>query len=646
MTELDKRRELKGPWLVITGLVAVAASLFHLHAASGGQLFALTHRAIHLAFIGFLGFLYYPFSPKKKEGAPPAHDIFLSLLVVGLCIYLIMSIDQLVYRAGEPIRTDWIFGILMTLLVLELTRRVVGNPLAIIAGMFLVYAYFGPFMPGVLIHKGYSLERIFSYLYMTLNGIFGIPLGVSAEFIFLFILFGTFLDKSGAGKYFIDLAFALTGWSRGGPAKAAIVASGMLGSISGSSVANAVTSGAFTIPLMKKVKYSSAFSAGVEAAASTGGQIMPPIMGAAAFIMAEFLGVPFVDIAKAALVPAVLYFASLIMMTHFRAGRLGLKPVDRDEVPDFWPTFRRGLHLTTPLVVLIVMIFQGFSPQRAVFYAILLMILIMLLESGYKRLVQEGISLNSIKVVFLNTGKAVIDAFIEGAKKAIQVAVACACAGIIVGTVTMTGLGLKMAGYIEIYSQGVLFYGLVLTMMASLLLGIGLPTTAKYIVLATLVAPALMRLDVSSTIGAHLFILYFATDADITPPVSLTAYATAGLAGAEPLKTSIEAFKLGLSAYLIPFIFIYNPALILMGDVSFIILALVTATIGIVALSAAIQGFMVNSLNLLERVFLAGGAISIMYPGLTSDFIGLAVLAAVFVFHRKVSIGERASETA
>ena len=637
LTELDKRRDLKGIFFLIASAVAVAAAIFHLYTAAGGQLFALTHRAIHLSFIGFLGYLYYPATKHDKDRLP-VYDLCLSLMVVGLCIYLILSIDQLVYRAGEPILRDWIFGIMMVLLVLELTRRVVGSALAMIAGIFLVYAYLGPFMPGILIHKGYSLERIFSYLFMSLNGLFGIPLGVSAEFIFLFILFGAFLEKSGAGKYFIDLAYALTGWSRGGPAKAAIIASGMLGSISGSSVANAVTSGAFTIPLMKKVKYSAAFSAGVEAAASTGGQIMPPIMGAAAFIMAEFLGVPFVDIALAALVPAILYFISLIMMTHFRAGRLGLKPIGKDEVPSFWPTFIRGVHLTIPLVILIVMILQGYSPQRAVFYAIILMVLIMLLESAYIRLVkEEKRSLADLKHVLMQTGGSIYEAFQEGTKKAIQVAIACACAGIIVGTITMTGLGLKLAGYIEIFSQGVLFYGLVLTMIASLILGIGLPTTAKYIVLATLVAPALMRLDVSSAIGAHLFILYFAIYADITPPVSLTAYATAGLAGAEPLKASIEAFKLGLCGYLIPFIFIYNPTLILMGEPFYIILALITATVGIISLAAAIQGYLVHNLGILERFLFAGGALFNIYPGITSDAVGIGVLAIAFFIHWNIN---------
>lgn len=627
--ELHKKRELRGTIFIITTMVAVIASLFHLYTAYEGQLFALTQRAIHLAFLSFMGFLHYPSSPKKKERVT-IPDYFISLLSVGLCVYLIVNIDQLVYRAGEPVLTDWVLGIMMVLLVLELTRRAVGNALAFIAAVSLVYAYFGPYMPGILIHKGYSLERIFSYMFMSQNGIFGIPLGVSAEFIFLFILFGTFLDKSGAGKYFIDLSYALTGWSRGGPAKASVLASGLLGSISGSSVANAVTSGTFTIPLMKKVGYGSAFSAGVEAAASTGGQIMPPIMGAAAFIMAEFLGVPFVDIARAALVPAVLYFFSLIAMTHFRAGRLDIKPIDKSEVPPFFSTFIGGIHLLIPLAILIIMLFQGFSPQRAVFFAIVLIIIIMFLENLYSRYFKEkGRSISDLKEVFVNITKLVIEAFREGTLKSIQVAIACAAAGIIVGTVTMTGLGLKLSGYIELYAQGVLLYGLVLTMVTSLILGIGLPTTAKYIVLATLVAPALVRLDVSSVIGAHLFILYFATDADITPPVSLTAYATAGLAGAEPLKASIEAFKLGLSAYLIPFIFIYNPALIMIGDPLKIVLAIITAIIGIISLSASIQGFLITHLKLWEKVLLFAGALAMIYPGIMTDGVGIAVITVV-----------------
>ncbi|MCW3489040.1 TRAP transporter permease [Dethiobacter alkaliphilus] len=633
LNELEKRRELKGWISKVAGAVAILAALFHLYTAGGGQLFALSQRAIHLAFIGFLAFLYYPSAPKQDDRVP-VFDMILSLAVVGLAAYVLLSIDQLGYRAGEPIVTDWVFGIFMTLLVLELTRRVVGNALTLIAAVFLLYAYLGPYMPGVLIHKGYSLERIFSYLYLSLDGIFGIPLGVSADFIFLFILLGTFLDKSGAGQYFIDMAYALTGWSKGGPAKASILASGLLGSITGSSVANAVTTGTFTVPLMKKVKYSSDFAAGVVAAASTGGQLMPPIMGAAAFIMAEFLGVAFIEIARAALVPAVMYFLSLILMTHFRAGRLGLKPIPKDEVPDFWPTFKSGVHLLLPLVALVVLLVQGASPQRSVFTAIVLMVPVILLERLYISFIkEEKRSANDVKETLQGVGGKVIDSFKEGTVKAIQVAVACACAGIIVGTVTMTGLGLKLAGYIELYAAGVLLYGLLLTMIASLVLGIGLPTTAKYIVLATLVAPALERMDVGSIIGAHLFILYFATDADITPPVSLTAYATAGLAGAEPLKASIEAFKLGLSAYLIPFMFIYDPALILEGDPLFITVALVTAVVGIIAFSASIQGFFLDNLNILERLLFAAGALSLIYPGLLTDGVGVAILGVIFGFH-------------
>lgn len=631
--ETENKRNLKGSLLVIANIVAVAASIFHLYSAYAGQLFALTHRSIHLAFIMFLGYIYFCFS-RKQSGKVPKIDIALSILSVLMCVYVIVNVNQLVYRAGEPILMDWIFGIITVLLVLELTRRVVGDALAIIAVIFLIYAYFGPYMPGIFIHSGYSPERIFSYLYMSLDGIFGVPIGVSADFIFLFILFGTFLEKSGAGRYFIDLAFALTGKSRGGPAKASVLASGLLGSISGSSVANAVTSGTFTLPLMKKVGYSSHFSAGVEAAASTGGQLMPPIMGAAAFIMAEFIGVEFSSIALAALVPAILYFVSLIAMVHFRAGRMGLEPTE--DSPDFFPTFIKGIHLLTPLVLLIAMLFMGFSPQRAIAYAIGLIIIVMVAENIYKYFFKKEDKTSKQFYTAVKTSViSIFEGFRDGAVKSVQVAIACACAGIIVGVVTMSGLGLKLAGYIEVFSGGVLIYGLVITMFSSLILGIGLPTTAKYIVLATIVGPALTRMGVSSVIAAHLFILYFATDADITPPVSLTAYATAGIAGAKPILASVEAFKLGLSAYLIPFVFIYNSGLILQGEIHNIILTIITALIGIIALSSAIQGFLFDRLRVWTRLLIGFIAVVLVVPNIYTDLIGISLLALILFLQRK-----------
>ncbi|MDP3057966.1 MAG: TRAP transporter permease, partial [bacterium] len=498
-----------------------------------------------LMFVFVLGFLLYPRSKKITSNTLPWYDAILAGLGVSVGAYLLYNYKALIYRAGLPNTADYIMGILAILLVLEVTRRTIGPELPIVAIVFMFYAYYGPYFPGALVHKGNSLKAIVDHLYTTLEGIFGTPIGVSSTFVFLFILYGSFLEKTGVGQMFIDLAFAATGHMKGGPAKTAVLASGLMGSISGSSVANTVTTGAFTIPAMKKVGYDKDFAGAVEAAASTGGQIMPPVMGAAAFIMAEMTGIPYFEIVKAAAIPAILYYLAVATMVHLEAVKTGLVGIPKHLLPKASDTLRRGWHLLIPLVAIVYFLMSGLTPFRAAFLSIISAIL----ASSLKK--ETRISVRDF-----------FKALENGARGAIGVAAACACAGLVVGVVTLTGLGLKFAALISGLAAGNLLLTLFLTMIASIIMGMGLPTTAKYIILAAMAAPVIVKLGVP-LISAHLFILYFGVVADITPPVALAAYAGAGIAGGSAMKTGFKAVKLASAAFLIPYIFVINPALIL-----------------------------------------------------------------------------------
>ena len=486
-------------------------------------------------------------------------------------------------------------------------------------------------MPGLLAHRGFSLERIVSHMYLGLEGIMGIPLGVSATFVFMFILFGAVLDKTGVGKFFIDVAYAITGHSKSGPAMTAVVASGFMGSISGSSVANTVTTGAFTIPLMKKTGYKPYFAGAVEAAASTGGQIMPPVMGAAAFIMAEFTGIAYNKIIIAAAIPALLYYFAVGTMVHLEASKLGLKGLPRDQLPKISRIMKKDGYMILPLVAIVFFLLAGYTPLKSAFYAIVFSIVIAVLVSLIKHNHSFGI-------------KEFLGALESGAKSAVGVACACACAGMIVGVVTLTGLGLRIAELIVSIAGGSLILTLFFTMLASLILGMGLPTTAKYIVLATMAVPALIKLDVN-IMAAHLFILYFGVIADITPPVALAAYAGAGIAGANSMKTGFQAVKLALAAFIVPYIFAMDPTLILVEEVvgttvKFLpvfkaIPVAVSAMIGIVCLAGAVEGYLFDHCKVYERIPLAIAAFLLLKPGTVSDLIGLVVLVGIYFLQKQ-----------
>ena len=616
-------RTLGGGLGRIISLICICFSLFQLYTASFGVFPAQIQRGAHLAFALALIYLLYPATSKGSRSSLPPVDVLLAVLGAGTGLYMVVFYEDIVLRGGLPTGLDLLFAAIAVLLVLEAARRVVGSPISIIAAVFIAYALAGPYIPGMLGHRGFAMRRILSHLYLTTEGILGLPLGVSATFVFLFILFGAFLHKSGLGKFFIDLALAATGHTVGGPAKVAVLASGLFGTISGSSVANVVTTGTFTIPLMKSIGYPPYFAGAVEAAASTGGQLMPPIMGAAAFVMSEFIGVPYVKIAIAAALPAVLYYLAVGLMVHMEALRLGLKGLPRETLPDPKKVLRDGGHLLIPLGVIIYMLVAGYTPLRAALVCIVATVVVAMMRKNTRLKLSD-----------------ITSALEDGARSALGVAAACAAAGIIIGIVTLTGLGLKMANGIILLSGGSFFFTLVFTMVASIILGMGLPTTAKYIILAAMAAPAIQKFGVPP-MAAHMFILYYGIIADLTPPVALAAYAGAGIAGAKPMKTGWTSLRLAIAAFLIPFIFAYNPSLLLINTTaSEVFFVSVTALIGAFCLAVSGAGFWYGKLTVVERAVVFAAALMLIKPGIYTDIAGVILLAADW-FYQKNKFGKK-----
>ena len=638
--EEGNKRKLTGKTALILSLIAITMSIFHLYTAYFGTLLAVKQRSLHLVFVLAMGFMIFPFSSKSKKDKVPFYDYILVALGIIVFGYLIVNYDANIAKGGKAAIEDLILGSMAILLIFEITRRSVGIALPIVAVTFLIYASkLGPFFPGILAHRGYSFDRIISHMFLTTEGILGTPISVSATFVFMFLLFGAFLDKTGVGSFFIDLAYALTGSFSSGPAMTAVVASGLMGSISGSSVANTVTTGAFTIPLMKKMGYKPYYAGAVEATASTGGQIMPPVMGAAAFIMAEFTGISYTKIIASAAIPAILYYLAVGTMVHFEAKKLGLKGIPKSELPHIGKIMKTQGYLLIPLGTIIFFLVAGFTPLFSAFWAIVVSAGIAVIASLVKR--DRSFTLRSF-----------FDALDQGAKSSITVAAACACAGIVVGVVTLTGLGLGIANMIVQLAGGNLFLTLLFTMCASIILGMGLPTTAKYIVLATMAAPALISLNVH-LMAAHLFILYFGVVADITPPVALAAYAGAGIAGANSMRTGFQAVKLALAAFVVPYIFAFNPAILLIkpgsvfegGVIEYagfleILPVLLTAVLGIVCLASAVEGYLLIRNKIYETIPLFAAALTLLYPGTLSDVIGIVVLVFVVISqqYRKKSL--------
>ena len=628
--DTSKLRKLSGKVGLFVSIIAIIMSAFHLWTAWQGTLLAMKQRSLHMILAFTIGFLLYPAHSKEDKTKVNLLDWVFVALSIAVWGYIFFNVEAIALKGGRMSQQDLILGTIAILITLEVTRRVVGPELPIVTIIFLLYARFGRHMPGILAHRGFGIQRIVSHMYMTTEGIMGTPLGVSATFVFMFILFGAFLEKTGVGKFFIDFAYAITGSSRSGPAMTSVVSSGLMGSISGSSVANTVTTGAFTIPLMKKTGYSATYAGAVEATASTGGQIMPPVMGAAAFIMADFTGFAYVNIVKAAVIPAMLYYFAVGTMVHFEACKLGIQGVPKNQLPKMGVIFKEQGYLVIPLVIIIYMLIAQYTPMRAAFIGIVSAVIIALIASFVKK---DGSF----------TFKTILDAMDSGARAAIGVACACACAGMIVGVVTLTGFGLRIAEVIVQVARGQLIPTLFLTMITSIILGMGLPTTAKYIVLATMAVPALTKLGVN-LMSAHLFILYFGVVADVTPPVALAAYAGAGIAGANSMKTGVQAFKLALGAFIIPYIFVLNPHLLMIDSISGTTINwipfyqaipnIISAIIGTIGLAAFVEGYFFDKTNIIERILLLAGALGLLVPGTITDLSGLAILIIIAIIQR------------
>ena len=612
-------RKFSGNIGKLVAFICIAMSLFHLYTAGFGVLEAIKQRNIHLTFCLVLSFLMYPSGPKGGANRITWWDWILVGLSVAVGSYLMIIYDALANRGGVTEPMDIYMGGVLCLLVLEAARRATGKELPIMALCFVAYALFGDMIPGQFGHRGYSLERLIDHMFLTTEGIYGVALGVSATYIFLFILFGAFLTETGMAKFFNSLSMAVAGGSPGGPAKVAVFASGLLGMINGSAVANVATIGAFTIPLMKSIGYRPHFAGAVEAVASTGGQIMPPVMGAAAFVMAEFLGMSYTTIMIAAVVPAVLYYLACWTMIHLEALKLGLEGLPKEQLPNAGKVLKKQGHLSIPIIGIVALLLYGLTPLYAAFFTIIMTIIV-----SYMR--------KDTAISFAGF----VRALENGAKGSVGVAMACAVVGFVVGVSSLTSLGLTFGANILAFSQNNMIITLVLTMITMLILGMGLPTTACYIVGATIAAPALIKLGVLPLV-AHFFVFYFACLSNLTPPVCLAAFTAAGIAGASPYKVGWTSTRLGVAGFLVPFLAVYSPMLMFAGKFSPIELteAIITAVVGVVALSAALENWLFRACKFWERALLFVGALMLMIPGLMTDIAGGIAVAIVYFAQKR-----------
>ena len=612
----------------IVAALCICFSLFQIYTGIFGTLDAMIQRCVHLSFGISLVFLLCP--TKKswiKGGRFHPIDILFTVLAVIPPVYILVNYQQLVLRAGTVTPTDALVGLLGIVMVLEAARRIVGLPIVIVVLCFLLYGFLGPYMPGPLAHRGLTINQMVGHLFFTTEGVFGIPLGVSSTFIFLFILFGAYLEKTGLGKFFIDIANALAGWASGGPAKVAVISSALQGTISGSSVANVVGSGSFTIPMMKKLGYHKNFAGAVEAAASTGGQLMPPIMGAAAFLMAEFVGIPYMEVVKAAVVPAILYFLGVFLGVHFEAKKNHLEGTPRSQLEPWGRIMKEEGHLAIPLIAIIALLASGYTPMKAALAGIFISIGSAMLRA-------------STRMNFYD----IVDGLIKGARGALGVIIACASAGMIIGIVTKTGVGLKLASALVTVAAGNFMLLLLCTMLTSLILGMGVPTTANYVITSTIAAPALIQLGVP-ILAAHMFVFYFGIIADITPPVALAAYAGSAISGGDPLKTGVNASKLGIAAFIIPYVFVLSPQILGIGATfGGVLFTTCTAIIGMTGISGAMIGQFYCKANVLERLLLLAGGLCLIDPHTLTDIIGIAILVGVFVLQYFRSKKAKAAE--
>ena len=655
MKELDREqsyREHKCWRQYITVFISVIFVLFQLYATLSGAITAQVLRATHLAFVQLLAFLLFPPTKNSPRNTLPWYDIVLGLIGAACWLYIVVNFDSLVRRSGNNTPLDVAVGIVGILVLFESCRRIVGLPIMIIAGSFIVFAFAGKYLPGFLHHRGYSLQRVVCHLFYNTEGIMGTPIGACSTFIFLFIMFGALLEKTGIGHFFIDVCNALAGGASGGPAKVAVLSSALLGTVSGSSVSNTVGSGSFTIPMMKKLGYKGEFAGAVEAAASTGGQIMPPIMGAAAFLMAESLGLPYITIVKAAIVPAILYFTGIFITVHLEAKKLGLKGLPKDQLPRFMPLLLRKGYMILPLVVIIYFLCAG---KTAVFAALMGIIACVLVGFG----VSVSDLAHGRKPSF--GGKDIVEIMCTAARNIISVAIACGMAGIIIGIVTLTGLGLRLGNGLVMLAHGKLLLTLVFTMVASIILGMGAPTTANYLITSTITAGAIISLGIEP-LAAHMFAFYFGIIADVTPPVALAAIAGAAIAKAKPMKTALNATKLAIGAFIIPYMFVYNSKMLMINASALsVVMIIITAILGMFGISVALEGYGFNNtgffynsrkgkatiiaFDAVERLLFAIAGLLCVIPETKTDIIGVSLLAVLIAYQLILKKIRSAKET-
>jgi TRAP transporter 4TM/12TM fusion protein len=606
---------MSNPLKVFVTIIAVAMSVFHLAIAWYGPPDALTLRSMHLGFALTLGFLTLGVTTDQKSTTVSRIiKWILVLLSIACCAYLVVNQDYILSRMiyVDPLtQADWVLAVVTVLLVLEATRRAVGWTLPLTAVGFLIYAiFFGDI----------ELSRLAEQMYLGTEGIFGIPLYVSATYVMLFILFGALVERTGTGDLFMDFAKSIAGSTAGGPAKVSCITSGMFGTVSGSAVANVMTTGAFTIPLMKKIGYRPAFAGAVEAVASTGGQIMPPIMGATAFIMAEFLGISYLKVAMYALLPAILYYLAVFLSVHFEAKRTGMHGLPKEELPKLRDVLSERGHLFIPLIIIVGTLLSGYSAPFAALCGIASTIPTALLRQSTRKYIR----LNNL-----------IGALEDGARNTVTVALSCACAGIVIGVIFITGLGLEFTNLVLSAAGNHLILALLLTMVAGILLGMGMPTAPAYIMQVALLVPALVKLGVLVE-AAHMFVFYFAILSAITPPVALAVYAANGISRAALWDSSLAALKLGATGYIIPFMFVFGPSLLLIGTLPQILQTSISAIIGVICLASSLSGYLFSRLQPLARISLFAAAIVLIKPGLYTDLAG-AFLILLVVFHQFIA---------
>ena len=610
------KRDLKGKYSVLLSIISISLGFFQLYFNSYGTLMSIKHGAIFLSFILALIFIIYPINKKGNKEQIPWFDYLFVAVGVGVGLYLFFTVDALALRGLYPNRQDIIIGTVALIVVLEATRRAVGVPMLLIPLIFILYFNFGQYIPGPIGHPGFSWRLFITRMYLVEEGMFGITARVAFSFIYMFVLFGAFLKKSGVGQFLTDFALCVSGGAIGGPAKVAVTSSAMMGMISGSGVANVATTGSFTIPMMKKTGFPPVLAGAVEAVASSGGLLVPPVMGAAAFLIAEFLGISYSRVMIAAIIPALLYYLAVYTVVHFEAKRLGLRGVPREERPAWKDVIKRA-HLILPIFIIIFVLLSGYTPLFAAFLGIISTIIL----SWLRRETRMGI-------------KDILEAIDTGSRAAIPVSIACIVSGIIVGVVTVTALGNVVTYNVIRLSGGILFIAMLFVAMAGIVLSMGLPGTAAYIIVATVAAPALTRMGVNA-LSAHMFVFYFALLSNITPPVCLASYTAAGIAEAPPGAVAWKALRIAFSSFIIPFMFVFSPSLLFIDfQIPRLIFTFITAAIGVTALSIAsgAEG-LITRFRIFERLIIIGGSVMLIQPGGRTDIFGFGLIFIGFFIH-------------